>query len=162
MKLTEIATQRFLIVPIGPSGAGKSTLFQQLKSQYPNLVPYSLDNLRLDWYDPTDYKKAWKAASEDKTFFSRANQHFAEMVKDGQSIYLDNTNLSPKSRRYFVELAKRAGYRTIAYVFDVDVDTLLQRQRTRPDKQVPDAAVRQQVAALRPPNPGEFDEVRTV
>jgi predicted kinase len=162
MKLDEIATQRLLIVPIGPSGAGKSTLFNQLKQQHPDLVPYSFDSLRHEWYDPNDYSKAWKASTEDKSFFPRVKENFADLIRAGKSVYVDNTNLSPKARKFFVEKAKEAGYRTIAYVFDVDVDTLLQRQRTRPDKQVPDEAVRQHVAAMKPPTPGEFHEVRTV
>lgn len=162
MKLHELATQRLLIVPIGPSGAGKSTLFKKLKQENPDLVPFSFDALRHEWYDPNDYQKAWQAANEDKTFFNRAQSNFMDLIKQGKSVYVDNTNLSPKSRRFFVESAKKAGYRTVAYVFNVDVDTLLQRQQTRPDKTVPEHAVRQHVAAMKSPQTGEFDEVHNI
>lgn len=162
MKLKEVATQRYLIVPIGPSGSGKSTLFKVLQDQYPNLKSFSWDALRLEWYDPNDYTRAWELASKDKTFYDRANAMFRQMIKNGNNIYVDNVNISPKSRRQFVEAAKNAGYRTVAYVLKVDMDTLLKRQQTRPDKFVPVDAVRGQAKSLVPPVPGEFDEVHHV
>lgn len=162
MKLNEIATQRLLIIPIGPSGSGKSTLFKKLKEENPSLESFSFDTLRHEWYDPTDYNKAWQAASKDPSFSGRAQNVFREMIKAGKSVFVDNTNLSPKSRRFFIETAKKAGYRTVAYVFNVDVDTLLQRQKTRPDKTVPEHAVRQHVAAMKAPEAGEFDEIHNI
>ena len=160
MELTT-SKQPILYVPIGPSGSGKSTLFFRLKESDPNILQFSYDILRHEWYDKNDYKKAWKASDEDPTFYSRANQSFIAMVKSGKDIYVDNTNLSPKSRRFFIDNAKKNGYTTIAYTFNVDTQTLLDRQNTRTDKKVPHNAVKQQVSALKTPTPDEFDEVRS-
>ena len=162
MKLREVATQRYLIVPIGPSGAGKSTLFKSIQDKYPNLKSFSWDTLRMEWYDPKDYTRAWQLASKDKTFYDRALNQFRQMIRNGDNIYVDNINISPKSRRQFVEAAKDAGYRTVAYVLNVDMDTLLQRQASRPDKFVPVDAVQKQAASMIPPVAGEFDEVHHV
>jgi gluconate kinase len=42
------------------------------------------------------------------------------------------------------------------------LNTLIARQKTRGDKNVPEEAVRQQFRALQPPATGEFDEVVTI
>lgn len=155
--------QKILHVPIGPSGAGKSTLFRELSQQDPSLQPFSLDLLRHEFYDPDDYSKAWKMSTEDKNFSHKANQRFIEMVKSGKNIFVDNTNLTPKRRRFYIDQAKRHGYKTVAHVFsNVDLDTLIKRQETRSDKTVPEEAVRRQHTAMKEPLEGEFDEVKMV
>lgn len=158
MKLDEISSPT-LHVPIGPSGSGKTTLFNKLKAQNPHLTTFSLDKLRHEWYDRDNYANAWKMSTQDPKFKSNAYNRFHEMVDTQEDIYVDHTNLSPKVRRFFLQTAKAKGYKTIAYVFNVDVDTLLARQLTRGDKNVPEDAVRQQVKAFKPPQAGEFDEV---
>ena len=156
------ASQRYLIVPIGPSGSGKSTLFNTLQDKYPDLKSFSWDTLRHEWYDPKDYSRAWQLASKDKTFYDKALNQFRQMVRNGDNIYVDNINISPKSRRQFVEVAKSADYRTVAYVLEFDMDTLLERQRQRADKFVPVDAVQRQAASVIRPISGEFDEVHNV
>lgn len=159
MKLNEITSQPTLHMPIGPSGAGKSTLFRKLKSQNPSLRSFSLDDLRHEWYDADDYRKAWEMSTQDKQFEQKANQRFIEMVKQKQDLYIDNTNLSPKRRRFYLEHARRNGYQTVAHVLNVDVDTLIARQSTRTDKTVPEEAVRRQHSAMVHPQENEFDQV---
>lgn len=160
MKLMEIKdTRPQLIMPIGPSGSGKTTLFQKLKAKNPNLEIFSLDLLRHEFYDPDDYARAWKMSVEDKTFLQRANERFLELLKRRKDLYIDNTNLTPRSRRFYLEQAKKMGYKTIAYVFDVDLDTLIARQTTRSDKNVPAEAVKQQFSVMKRPEENEFDEI---
>lgn len=153
-----------LYMPIGPSGSGKSTKFNQLKQVDPALRHYSYDQLRLDWYggEAQDYAVAWKAASADPEFNRKAKDVFVSMVLNGDDIYVDNTNLTPKSRRFFITTAKQHGYTTIALVFNVGTDELIARQKTRTDKTVPDAAVQQQASVLKGPADGEFDTVEYV
>lgn len=159
MTLLELTSTPLLIVPIGPSGSGKSTLFNKLKEKVSNLDSFSFDTLRHEWYDRDNYERAWKASTEDSQFGAKAQQRFDQMLKTGRSIYLDNTNLTPKSRRQFIEKARARGYKSVAYVFNVDIDTLIARQTTRTDKTVPEQAVRQQFGAVKLPQPGEFDQV---
>lgn len=153
-----------LYVPIGPSGAGKSTKFASLKQSDPTIQLFSYDTLRLDWYGGEDriYENAWKLATQDPQFNNRARSEFVSMLASKTNIYVDNTNLTPKSRSFFIQKARQNGYETIALVFNVGVDELVARQQTRTDKTVPDAAVRQQASVLKGPVDGEFDRIEYV
>lgn len=164
MKLTKDGKQPVLHVPVGPSGSGKSTLFNKLKQETPDLVSFSWDTLRLEWYDPNDYTKAWQKASKDKGFYARALKRFLEMASHAKNIYVDNVNLTTRSRQQFLNEAKKLGYKTVAHVFDVTKETLLERQKSRSDKVVPVAAVLSQLKDLRAPvqGDGEFDQVLKV
>jgi len=148
-----------LYVAIGPSGSGKSTYFNKLKEKNPSLQHYSWDALRHEFYHPTDYKAAFDASTQDKEFMNRVNDRFHKMLEQQQDMFIDNINGSPKRRKYFIDAAKRAGYTTVAIVFNVPLETLIARQTTRGDKNVPEAAVRQQYNSMVRPLPGEFDEV---
>ena len=123
------------------------------------MLEFSLDTLRHEWYDPHDYHKAWKASTEDPGFLARSKEYYFDLLDHNKDIFVDNTNLSPKVRRFYIEMAKAKGYRTIAYVFDVPIETLLARQHTRGDKKVPEDAVRRQHKSFTRPLDGEFDQV---
>lgn len=159
MKINEVLAKPTLHMAIAPSGAGKSTLFRKLKANNPQLQLFSLDALRHEWYDAQDYKKAWEAAAADPEFKNKANQRFMDMIKERKELFIDNTNLTPKRRRFYLDTARRAGYQTIGYTFNVDLPTLIARQATRGDKNVPEEAVRSQYQSLVPPRTGEFDKV---
>jgi predicted kinase len=164
MKINEVISPNrpTLHVPIAPSGAGKTTLLRRLQAQNPDIQVFSLDTLRHEWYDPNDYEKAWKAASEDPEFMNKANQRFMELIKTQKDLFIDNTNLTPKRRRFYLDYARRHGYKTVGYLLPANLETLIARQSTRTDKSVPADAVRQQYASLQPPATGEFDDVVTV
>lgn len=163
MKLNEATENRpTLFVAIGASGSGKSTLFKKLEHKYPGLQSFSLDTLRHKFYDPDDYKKAWEASTKDSSFRSRANQEYIDLIDQKKDVFVDNTNLTPKARRFYIQEAKRRGYKTVGITFpDVDVDILIARQQTRGDKTVPADAVRQQWSVMKGPEAGEFDETTT-
>lgn len=159
MKLHELMKKSVMYIAIGPSGSGKSTLFRKLQDKDPSLRAFSLDMLRHEWYDPTNYAAAWKASTEDKDFANKANERFMEMVEEGDNLFIDNTNLTPKRRRFYIEQARKRGYHVVGIVFNVDLDTLIARQKTRGDKNVPEQAIRQQLRSMVGPVIGEFDEV---
>lgn len=163
MKLHEVAVaQPTLYVAIGPSGAGKSTYFRKLLQQDPNLQYYSWDALRHEFYDPDNYHNAWQMSTQDPTFRKRVDDRFRDVMSTGNSVYVDNTNVSPKARRPYLQAAKKLGYRTVGIVFRTPLETVLARQKTRTDKSVPDDAVRQQWMAVNKLNqiePTEFDSV---
>lgn len=149
---------KFLICPIGASGSGKSTISKELIKANSNIKIFSFDTLRLEWYDPNDYAKAWKMSTEDKQFGEKTNKYFIELVKSGQSIFVDNTNLTPKRRKFYIQESVKNGYKTIGFTFnEVSLETLIERQSTRGDKCVPEGAVRQQYNSMVPPQFDEFD-----
>ena len=164
MKINEVISPNrpTLHTPIAPSGAGKTTLLRRLQAKNPDILVFSLDLLRHEWYNPNDYATAWQASTEDRDFGKKANQRFLEMIKTGKDIYVDNTNLTPRSRGFYLQEARKRGYRTIAYLLPVDVKTLLARRATRKDKSVPEEAVLRQFAALKSPTEGEFDDIVTI
>lgn len=155
-----------VFMPIAPSGAGKSTFLKHLKESKGEdfkIDVFSLDLLRHEFYHATDYKLAYEGSVNDKSFEARANARFHAMIKkaaeNGTNLYIDNTNLSAKRRKWYLTIAKKHSFNTTAVVMPVALDTLLARQKTRGDKVVPEAAVRQQYKSLQSPNLGEFDSI---
>jgi predicted kinase len=156
-----IHNQKTLIMPIAPSGAGKSTLLKKLLKDHPNLHHYSWDALRLEWYD-ADYKKAYQMSVDDPHFNARYMKEFKTQVLAGKTIYIDNTNLSRKRRRPFIDDARKHGYNVIGYVFPIELETVIKRQKTRGDKDVPKDAVKNHYMTLQGPLLGEFDYIEVV
>lgn len=148
-----------LWIPIGASGTGKSTYLKTLRESNPAILSFSFDDLRHEWYDKENYGNAWKLSTEDKEFNNKAYKVFRDMVKTGQDIYVDNTNLTHKRRAFYINEAKRRGYRTVGIEMPVDVETIVARQKTRGDKNVKESAVRDQFARLERPRENEFDDV---
>lgn len=146
-----------LIMPIAPSGAGKSTYLAKIKEAIPDIQVFSLDALRLEFYDPNNYAKAYQGSVDDKNFETRANARYHEMLKEGTSIYVDNTNLSAKRRKFYLQASRKYGYSTTAVLMPVGLDVVLERQKTRGDKTVPKEAVIRQYKSLQVPQIGEFD-----
>ena len=151
-----------LYMPIAPSGAGKTTYYRKLKQENPRLEMFSLDALRHKLYDPYDYDRAFQMSTEDPTFRDRANDTYLEMLKKKQDLFVDATNLTPEIRKFYLDGAKKLGYKTVGVVFSYDLDQLIARQKTRGDKDVPEIAVRRQASSLIGPGQGEFDEIQTV
>jgi predicted kinase len=145
---------------LGPSGSGKSTLSDKIIRANPNkrIVVYSWDALRLDWYGD-DYSKAWQASCDDRQFNNKAISEFQRLLDKEVDIIVDNVNLTPKSRKKFLTPAEKLGYKTVGVVFDVPLQTLINRQLTRPDKTVPTHAVAQQFNSFVHPINGEFDTI---
>jgi predicted ABC-type ATPase len=157
-----LTIQPVLYIAAGPSGSGKSTTFEMLNNLIPSIAHFSWDNLRLDWYDPTDYNRAWKLAGEDPTFMSRAWDEFNKHIQSQSDVFVDNTNLTPKRRKPFIDAAKKAGYLIVGIKFDVELDELISRQSTRGDKCIPDRSVIQQYESYKYPTLVEgFDEIVT-
>lgn len=148
-----------MYIPIAPSGAGKSTYLEKLRQQHPDINVFSLDALRHEWYDAKDYTKAYEGSVADKSFESKANARFHSQVKERRTMYIDNTNLSARRRKMYVEAARKNGYRTVAVLMPISLDVLLARRTKRGDKTVPESAVRQHYNALQAPMIGEFHEI---
>lgn len=159
-RVLDIRPEKTLIMAIGPSGCGKSTLLKKIQKQH-EVHHYSWDLLRLEWYD-ADYAKAYQMSVDDPKFNARYMKVFKDLVLEGKTIYIDNTNLSRKRRRPFIDDARKHGYNVIGYVFPIAIDTVIKRQFTRGDKCVPESAVRQHYMALQGPLLGEFDHIEVV
>lgn len=143
-----------LYVLIGASGCGKSTFCKEK-----NIENYfSLDKLRLDWYDQ-DYSKAWQMSCDDSKFISKSQKEFRRMVETSNDIVVDNTNLTTKRRRFYIDEAKKNNYIIVAVTFPISLEHVMLRNEFRTDKNVPKTAIYQQYMNLQQPSLGEFDEI---
>lgn len=147
-----------LWILIGPSGSGKSTIANKIKQMNQNTELYSFDEMRLRLYGGT-YSEAWEASTKDKQFNERTRLEFNALLAKGVDIVVDNTNLYPKSRMFFISNAKKLGYRINGVVFNNPLQTLIDRQLTRPDKCVPTHVVIRQYNTMILPQDSEFDFV---
>ncbi len=154
-----------LYMAIGAPACGKSTFRQELAD---DTLIHNMDELRCEWYledgqnSDEDYDIAYKRSTEDKQFTSKVHQNFMQLIKTGQNVYCDNTNASAKRRRFYVTEAHKRGYKTVAVLFPTPLQTLLDRQKSRKDKTVPEYAVRRLWEAISQPSFGEFDEILVI
>lgn len=75
---------------------------------------------------------------------------------------VDATNLTPKERKPYIEIARKLGARVEAVVFDTPLEECLKRNRGRA-RVVPEAAMHMMAAKLRRPSAGEgFARIRVV
>jgi predicted kinase len=75
---------------------------------------------------------------------------------------VDATNLTPRERRPYIEIARKLGARVEAVVFDTPLEECLKRNRARA-RVVPEAAMQTMAAKLRRPSTGEgFARIRVI
>lgn len=169
----------FLLV--GPSGSGKSTwtrerfiegtdviisydtykeMFWRSKHE-PNEVASALEELSsAEFYD-----KVWAFANNHESEFNKfangiINSQLDHVKKTNGTVFVDTVNASKKKRAKFIELAKQKKFRVVAVEFWNSAQTLIGRQKTRGDKDVPYKSVMQQINAINGVWAGfEADEV---
>jgi predicted kinase len=126
---------------IGIQGSGKSSFFQE--RFFDTHVRINLDMLRTR---------------------RREESLVAACLNAGQSFVIDSTNPLPSDRARYVERARGAGFRTVAYFFESSLREAMQRNNLRAGKQkIPAAAVVAAFKKLVPPSAEEgFDEIYTV
>lgn len=167
------SSRKCLHVLIGPPGSGKSTAVETITGlgSSREVAHYSLDDLRIDWYgdnsitDPTDkYNSAWKRAQNDKEFVNKAQQEYMRILKsfdntDWVDFVVDNTNGSIKYRQFYINEARKRGFRVIGWVFPNTLAELIDRQNTRSDKTIPSEVVTRMYYNQNAPSYGEFDDI---
>lgn len=140
---------------IGPSNCGKST---HVKKYLSHAKYFSWDALRFEWYSP-DYTEAFRMSCDDKDFEKKAQAVFMDMLSTRESIVVDNINVNPKRRSFFVNAAKQKGYGVIAVMFPTDLNTITVRGAARTEQHVPQEAIERQYMSLSLPSIGEVDQV---
>lgn len=155
----ELVGMPTVYMAIGAPGSGKSTFRQQYFSE---AVVHSMDTLRHEWYDAENYARAFELSTQDKDFSNKVQKHFVECLKTGKTVFVDNTNSSSKQRRRYILEAKKKGYRVVAILFPIALQTCIDRQQTRTDKSVPESAVQNIWNAISMPMIGEFDDIAII
>jgi predicted kinase len=129
------------IIFIGIQGSGKSTFFRE--RFFDTHVRINLDMVRTR---------------------RREELLMNACLQGGQSFVVDNTNPLPVDRVRYIDPARAAGFRTVAYVFKSSLRDAMQRNNLRRGKQkIPAAAVAATFKKLLPPSMEEgFDQIYTV
>jgi predicted kinase len=126
------------IVLCGGQGSGKTTLYRDRFME--THVRVSMDLLR------TRHREA---------------AFVTTCLETRQRFVVDNTNPTPADRRRYVEPARAAGFRVVAYLVEVDEGEALGRNAERdPRRRVPAAGLVGTTRRLQRPTPEEgFDEL---
>ena len=129
------------VIFIGIQGSGKSSFFRE--RFFDTHVRINLDMLRTR---------------------RREELLVSACLEGGQPFVIDNTNPLPSDRARYLEPARAAGFRTVAYFFEASLREAMQRNNLRAGKQrVPAPAVAAAFKKLVPPSADEgFDEIYTV
>jgi predicted kinase len=129
------------VIFIGIQGSGKSTFFRE--RFFDTHVRINLDMLRTR---------------------HREELLLAACLAAAQSFVIDNTNPLPSDRARYVERARAAGFRTVAYFFESNLQEAMARNNLRAGKQkVPAPAVAAAFKKIvRPSSDERFDEIYNV
>lgn len=154
---------------VGPSGSGKTTWVEENKRASTRMV--SMDTYRLAFYHMMEpcsdeelgrtitaeemkltYREAFAYCCDNEAAFKKYHDekladayHYAKIAK--ADVFVDNTNGSKKARAKYVQAARNIGHRVVAVEFWNTFETLLARQKTRGDKEVPYSSLKQQYFA---------------
>lgn len=146
-------------VMIGASGSGKSTFRKSVIGDGGHV--FSLDDMRHELYGK-DYDLAFRKSIDDPHFKPQCKMRFIEMARMNKTIVVDNTSCTKKSRIMYVDELQRRRYDVTGVVFMTSRDTVVKRQKTREDKEVPAEAVIRQYDSVELPSLGEFDNILIV
>jgi len=155
-----MAKTKIAFIMVGVSGAGKSTikkkLIERLGEDGMDVRVFSLDDCRMSfmhashagqWWSDLDtdadlYRMAFDYAnSNQKEFDAHVNDQWAKALS-GDAVIVDNTNLTKKSRARWVSDSKAKGFTVWAIQVMCPLQTVIDRQKSRGDKAVPEQVVR--------------------
>jgi protein phosphatase len=129
-----------MVVLIGPSGSGKSTFAS--RHFLPTQV-LSSDALRAAVADDANDQTATDAA------FELLHSALAMRLARRKLTVVDATSVEGWARQHLLSVARRLGRPAAAIVFNLPLDTCLERNAARADRRLPPAAIRRQHALMR-------------
>jgi len=144
---------------IGAPGSGKSTWGKNMVQVNPDVVRLCPDEFRAKFGWGEDDQSVSAQA------FAATRQGMQAALKDGKSVLIDATNMYRGRRKQFLDIAKEYGAKTIAVVFEVDKDTLIDRNQKRGEnggRNVPEHVIDMMLAKYERPNELEFDKVEFI
>jgi predicted kinase len=143
----------------GPPGAGKSTWGETFIKQNNNMSYISTDKIREE-IGGSESNQAVSGLA-----FKIAKTRMGKALDDGKNVLIDATNMYRKTRKDFINIARGRGAQTIAVVFEVDKETLIQRnlkRGTEGGRVVPEDVIQKMLNKYERPDNNEFDKVKFV
>jgi protein phosphatase len=128
-----------MVVLIGPSGSGKSTFARR---HFAATEVLSSDEMRAMVADDAADQSATEAA------FELLHTALALRLARGRLSVVDATNLEAWARGRLLAVARRHARPAVAIAFDTPLDECLARNAARPDRRLPEGAIRRQHRAL--------------
>ncbi|MEM2159519.1 MAG: AAA family ATPase [Candidatus Nitrosotenuis sp.] len=157
---------------VGPSGSGKSTFARGMIDS--GMKPFEPDSLRMEFYftsgfassdnEKRDYAVAWNYCCIEKPqdFDKFWRARFVKLLNDGHDVVIDSVNSTRKSRAFYIAELRKRGYFIISCEFPVALSTVLERQLSRLDKEVPVDTVTKQYFTVTQPRVGSEVDVAYV
>lgn len=141
---------------IGAPGSGKSTWGKQLAEKNANVVRLCPDDFRA--------KFGWGEGDQSVSAqaFAATRNGMDEALRNGKDVLIDATNMYRKTRKDFVNIAKKHGATTVAVVFEAEKSLLLERNAKRGSeggRNVPEDVIDRMLGKYERPNELEFDQV---
>lgn len=153
--------EKELVIAIGLPGTGKSTY---IKRKFAKHVIVSNDKVvdKFAKKQDVDYNKAFDTIGRDK-IIQLGKRDFMKALKTGKNIVLDNTNLTKKIRKEYLDKAQ--DYKKIAVVFklsDKELEKRLKSREKETGKSIPDDVMTKMRKEYEAPSKAEgFDEIRS-
>lgn len=150
---------KIAILLVGAPGGGKSTWGQAYALTH-DIVRLCPDEFRA--------KLGWGEGDQSVSAaaFAMTKSAMGNALDAGKSVMIDATNMYRKSRKNFINIARGRGAKTMAIVFELPKEVLLDRNQKRGmmgGRNVPEDAIDQMLARYQRPVQGdEFDIVQFI
>lgn len=123
------------IILIGLPGSGKSTWAQDyVRNNNKNITILSSDAYRKEMFGDESIQR------DPKKVFTKLANDAKKLLSEGKSIIIDATNVTPKSRKTFIDIAKQFQCFVIAQVFLTTPELCKQRNGLR-NRKVPEEVI---------------------
>ena len=139
---------------IGPSGSGKSTVRRELERKHEGVMSFSLDDVRIKFFlenavavkegltEGDIYGKAFDYCNDNKAGFDAAVKSAWASARQSQVVIVDNVHGTRKSRAPWVADLRKDKFHITMVQVQTPLSVILERQKTRGDKEVPANIVR--------------------
>lgn len=149
---------KILVILIGAPGSGKSTWGQHFAKTrgYVRVCPDEY-RAKLGWGEGDQ--------SVSAAAFGMARSAIENALDAGKNVVFDATNMYKKTRKDFINIARRHGAKTMAVVFEVDKQTLLDRNKKRGimgGRDVPEDVIDKMLSKYERPTNDEFDAIHYI
>lgn len=153
---TTIAAPSNAYILVGAPGSGKSTWGKKIAQNNPNLVRLCPDEFRA--------KFGWGEGDQSVSpqAFAATRSGMETALKEGKDVLIDATSMNRKSRKDFVDIAKKHNAKKIAVVFEATRETLIERNKKRGEeggRVVPTDVIDRMLGKYEVPTHADFDEI---
>jgi predicted kinase len=151
---------KIIIILIGIPGSGKSTFAKNYVAENPDFVILSSDAMR------AEFGKGEEDLTVTNLVFKILKQRVEYFMQNGTPIIIDATNMDIKSRKDYIQSAKKFQYNVVAYDFQCTKEQALQRNIERGAKggrNVPEFVLEKMISKYVAPSAVEgFDAINIV